>query len=220
MHHALRICLSSDRNIMVDLGESTIWTSAVLFGSGVRYNMEHKGLMCSLYIDPDCEAATGLVKLYGNFGLISLAGAIERAVRKCAQRVIADGSHAQTAFDEFSMVLGAPTTGRPCDPRVRVSLATLIDCLRDRWPLAGLAEAAGLSPHHFATLFKESTGLPVRTYVRWLRIQSVLRALAIGADQTSAAKAAGYSSALVFTNKFRHMFGVSPSVFAATMRIG
>jgi AraC-like DNA-binding protein len=219
VHHALKICLMSDPNIMVDLGESTIWTSAVLLGSGARYHIQHnKGLMCSLYLDLDCEAAAGLAKLYGNFRAISLTGAVERAARKCVRRIIDNSANAERTFEEFSMFLGGQKTARVCDPKVMVALAELVDCYRNRYPLAGLAQTAGLSPGRFATLFKASTGFPVRTYVRWLRTQTAVRALAMGADQASAAKAAGYSSPLLFARSFRLLFGVSPSVFAATLR--
>ena len=219
VHHALKICIAHDSNFMVDLGESTIWTSAVLVRSGIRHALRNdEGMTCSLYIDPDCEAAAGLVKLSGSTGVISLSGPVERAARKCVRLIVASGVGAQTAFEEFSTVLGSPRTGRICDPRVSVALAALIDGHHNRRPLAGLAQTAGLSPQRFATVFRESTGLPVRTYVRWLRIQTAIGAIARGSDLTSATKMAGYSSEKQFANYFRHFFGVSPSAFATTLR--
>lgn len=219
VHHALKICMARDSNIMVDLGESTIWATAVLVRSGIRHFLRNnEGTTCSLYIDPDCEAAAGMAKLAGPTGAISLSEPIERAARKCVRLIIASGAGAQTAFDEFSTLLGSPKTGRVCDPRVSVALAALVECHRNHWPLAGLAQSAGLSPQRFATIFRESTGLPVRTYVRWLRIQTALRAIATGTDPISATKMAGYSTEKQFAAYFRHMFGVSPSVFATTLR--
>ena len=219
VHHALKICIARDSNIMVDLGESTIWTTAVLVRSGVRHALRNnEGMTCSLFIDPDCEAAAGLAKLAGTTGVISLSEPVERAARKCVRVMIASGVDAQRAFEEFSTLLGRPKTGRICDPRVSVALATLIDGHHNRWPLAGLAQTAGLSPQRFAAVFRESTGLPVRTYVRWLRIQTAVGAIARGSDLTSATKTAGYSSEKQFVNYFRHFFGVLPSAFAMSLR--
>ena len=218
-HHALKICLASDRNIMIHFDESTVWTSAVLVGSGVRHVMRNdKELTCSLYFDPDWDFATTLVNLCGDRGIVSLSGAVERAARKCTRHIVGSGAGPQQAFDEFSTCLGSPKTGRASDPRIIAALAELVDCHPEQWPRAGLARTAGLSPERFAALFKESTGLPVRAYVRWLRIQTALRALAAGEDRVSAAKAAGYSSSTLFMNRFRHMFGASPLLFAATLR--
>ena len=204
---------------MVNLGASTIWTPAVLVRSGIRHALRNdEGITCTLYIDPDCEAAVGLAKLAGPAGVISLSGSVERAARKCVRLIIASGVGAQTAFEEFSTLLGSPKTGRICDPRVSIALAALIDGHHNRWPLAGLARNAGLSPQRFAAVFRESTGLPVRTYVRWLRIQTAIGAIARGSDLTSATKAAGYSSEKQFVNYFRHFFGVLPSTFAVPLR--
>ena len=218
-HHAVKICLARKSNIMVDLGESTFWASTVLIRSGMRHAVRNEDeRIYSFYIDPDCEAAEGLTKLVATVGSVSLSGSIEHGVRKCVRRIIASSLHAQQAFEEFSMLLGSPKTGRVCDPRVATALAELSDSHRNPWPLADLAQSVGLSQTRFATIFKESTGLPVRTHVRWLRIQTTVRALSIGADPTTAARAAGYSSATQCRNHFRHMFGVSQLAFMAAKR--
>lgn len=218
-HHTLKICLARKSQIMVNLGESTFWASTVLIQSGIRHTVRNDNERAfSLYIDPDCEAADGLAKLSDTVGSVSLVGPVERGVRKLVQRIISHDGNGQQAFEEFSVLLGSPKTGRVCDPRVTVALAALSDNFRTPWPLAGLAQSVGLSLTRFATVFKESTGLPLRTYVRWSRIQATVHALSIGADPTSAAKAAGYSSAKQCTNHFRHMFGVSQLAFMATKR--
>jgi len=204
---------------MVDIDQSTFWTSAVLIRSGVRHAIEHdKGLACTIYLDPDGEVSAGLNRVLQRESFINLSGSLERVVRRCAWRVIASGAQSEKAFAEFSWFFGSRKTGHDCDPRIDAALAVLVEDRRGPWPLAGLAEAAGVSPSRFSALFKDSTGLPLRAYARWLRFQTAIYMLSKNGDLTTAARAAGYSSALQCTYQFRHMFGVSPAIFAKSLR--
>jgi len=217
-HNALQITFTDDDEFIVDLGEATAWTSTALIRSGVRHAIRYdSSTACSLFIDTDSEAAEGLVALCGDRGAISLGGPVERAARNFARRMIDGWTDGERAFENFSTLLGSPKTGRPSDPRIDRALETLVEGHRIHWPLRRLAGAAELSNSQFAALFKECTGLPVRTHARWLRFQTAIETLAKGADGMSAARAAGYSSAMQFTNAFRHVFGLSPSLFASSL---
>jgi len=106
------------------------------------------------------------------------------------------------------------------DPRVRQVLthfrrprALLYDS-----SLKALARIAGLSPSRFMHLFTESTGVPVRPFVLWLRLQSAACDLLNGASVTSAAHAAGFSDAAHLTRTFRRMLGTTPRQIALRSR--
>jgi AraC-like DNA-binding protein len=76
--------------------------------------------------------------------------------------------------------------------------------------LVELARVAGLSPSRFAHVFTESIGVPVRPYVRWLRLQRAARELVFGRSVTQAAHIAGFSDAAHLTRTFRRTLGISP----------
>jgi AraC-like DNA-binding protein len=217
-HSALQISFSDADELFTDLGGATVWASTVLIRSGIRHSIRQESRSaCSLFIDSDSQAAAGLVALCGQRGVIALSGPIERAARNFMRRMIEGWADGERAYENFSMLLGSPKTGRPMDPRISRALESLVESHRTRWPLRALAGEAGLSTSQFAARFKECTGLPVRTHVRWLRIHSAIRTLSIGADRTSAARAAGFASAVQFSNAFRHVFGLSPALFASSL---
>jgi len=76
--------------------------------------------------------------------------------------------------------------------------------------LARLAAIARLSPSRFAHVFSESLGIPLRPYLRWLRLQRATGALAGGRTITQAAYIAGFADAAHLTRTFRRMLGTTP----------
>ena len=77
--------------------------------------------------------------------------------------------------------------------------------------LRQLAELARLSPDHFATLFRQSIGLPPHRYVLERRIARAKELLA--GDQLSFAEigyALGYTSQPHFITMFRKLTGITP----------
>ncbi len=76
--------------------------------------------------------------------------------------------------------------------------------------LPRLAAIARLAPSRFAHLFSESLGVPLRPYLRWLRLQRATGALAGGRTITEAAYIAGFADAAHLTRTFRRMLGSTP----------
>jgi len=74
-----------------------------------------------------------------------------------------------------------------------------------------LAELADLSPSRFSHWFVEQTGLPLRSYRKWLRLELALHQLAYGGNLTEAAHAAGFTDSAHLSRTFREMFGQNPA---------
>jgi AraC-like DNA-binding protein len=102
-------------------------------------------------------------------------------------------------------------------PAVRRALRALRERLAeyDDASLEELAKAAGLSASRFMHVFTESVGVPLRPYVRWLRLQRAAAELTAGRSVTEAAHAAGFADAAHLTRTFRRMLGSTPSEIAA-----
>lgn len=85
---------------------------------------------------------------------------------------------------------------------------------REALTLAGLAALVGLTPAHFCTAFRQSTGLPPR---RWLMHHRTERAKAMLDDPalslTEIALACGYGSSSHFSTTFRKQAGLTPSLY-------
>lgn len=218
-HDALQISATRDQKIGVNLGESTIWASTVLILRGVRHAIHCPSgtTPTTLFLDPDSEAARGFAARASGLSVVVLSGPIELAVRNLMHSRFDDDDSAAEAFDNLTTIFRRTKADRPNDPRVHAALVMLVERHRQKWPLAGLAESAGMSIPQFARLFQKCTGLPVRTHVRWLRFQTAIRSLARHGDLSSAANDAGYLNALQFTAAFCRTFNLSPTVFADTL---
>jgi AraC-like DNA-binding protein len=78
--------------------------------------------------------------------------------------------------------------------------------------LGDLAEAAALSPFHFARSFANTFGMPPHRFVTASRLDRAFRALrSTGATVPQAAAAAGFSNLHHFRQLFRRQYGVPPS---------
>lgn len=77
--------------------------------------------------------------------------------------------------------------------------------------LVSLASAAGMSPFHFARLFRELVGTPPHRYLRDIRLNRAAAMLRDGGSVTSTCYDVGFSNLSHFIRSFRKRFGFSPS---------
>ncbi|UQA54917.1 helix-turn-helix transcriptional regulator [Polyangium aurulentum] len=100
---------------------------------------------------------------------------------------------------------------RPMHPAITRVLRCLPDLLDGPVRLEELAALAGISAGRLSHLFTETVGIPLRPYVRWLRLQRAAQSLERGASITATAHAAGFADAAHLNRVFRRMFGIAPS---------
>ncbi len=83
--------------------------------------------------------------------------------------------------------------------------------------LADLAAEAALSEYHFARMFRQSMGLAPHQYVMQRRMAQAKRQI-INSDLplTDIALACGFNSASHFSNRFRAVYGITPSQLRAS----
>ncbi len=84
--------------------------------------------------------------------------------------------------------------------------------------LASLARRFGMSPFHFARVFRELAGMPPHRYLLNVRLQEAARQLRDGASVTDSCFASGFSHLSHFGRLFQHRFGVTPSRFPEVKR--
>jgi AraC-like DNA-binding protein len=84
--------------------------------------------------------------------------------------------------------------------------------------LTHLARDAGMSPFHFARVFRELTGVPPHRYLLRRRLAAAAQQLREGRPVTDTCFAVGFCSLSHFIHVFRGQFGVSPSRIRARYR--
>jgi AraC-like DNA-binding protein len=95
------------------------------------------------------------------------------------------------------------------DARIAKLIAWLAVRLDETVSLKDAAAFVGLSPGRTRHLFIEQTGLPLRTYVLWLRLMRAVELYASRASLTEAAHGAGFADSAHLSRTFRRMFGVA-----------
>ncbi len=97
------------------------------------------------------------------------------------------------------------------DPRVDRAVAYIIRNYAKPIHVPDLAELSGLNPVYFGTLFKSSTGLPVKTFINHVRINSAETLIAGGFSIEEAARRSGFEDVFYFSKVFKKLRGYSPS---------
>jgi AraC family transcriptional regulator len=100
------------------------------------------------------------------------------------------------------------------DRRIRLAVELMHAHLDRDLPLEEIAEAAHLSPFHFARLFKKLTGATPHAYLASLRAARA-RELLAGTDLpvTEVGARVGYMSSSHFAKAFRQATGISPRAY-------
>ena len=74
-----------------------------------------------------------------------------------------------------------------------------------------LADLIGVSESRFSHRFREQTGMPLRSYKKWLRLIRGIKKVLQGHSLTDTAYDADFADQAHFTRTFMQMFGVKPS---------
>lgn len=118
----------------------------------------------------------------------------------------------QAEFDPVAAVdLACGPGASTIDDRIAAAAATLQTHPARSNSAAELAAEAHLSTSRFLHLFARDAGTSFRRYRMWARMLSVGRAVAKGADLTTAASDAGFASPSHFSDTFHAMCGLTPS---------
>lgn len=88
----------------------------------------------------------------------------------------------------------------------------------DRWSLAELADIACLSPFHLCRVFRQMVGTSIYDYLLRERLTQSLDAVLDGGDLTMIALDAGFASHSHFTDRFRRLFGWTPTAMRKAAR--
>ncbi|MFI6817043.1 helix-turn-helix transcriptional regulator [Nonomuraea sp. NPDC050328] len=228
-HHAVQMIVSAEPFTMADAHGEHYTTRLAVIPPDTRHAIV-TGSRQALLVHLDPRSSPGRA-------LLARAGATNHA--KPTSRVPAARHHpdlrplmfaeppdgharsaeAAAALRTVESWTGHDTAGSlPLHPAVEAAIAVLPGLLR-HGPvrLRTVAEAVHLSPSRLAHLFGAHVGIPLRPYVRWLRLQHAVALVAGGESLTAAAHDAGFTDSPHFTKVFRETFGNAPSVLAAAI---
>jgi AraC family transcriptional regulator len=149
--------------------------------------------------------------------LSSVLAGVTRAMTAGADELYAESSAAFL----LAHVLSQYGTGSPIpvaagreDARVRAAVEFMRDSLHLPLSLADIAASAGLSPYHFARVFRVAMGVPPHRFLTRMRMDAARRRLADDdLSITEIARICGFGSASQFSTAFRRETGIAPRTF-------
>lgn len=208
-HHALHFVLARRGTLRVSTGAEVQETRGVFVPGDLAHAIDARGAeVVILFVDPESEHGRGLYRSLGRS--LRYFGADEIEAWLGGAPASFEGS--DDWLGGFFGRLGVEPQRPRLHPGVVRALAWLRSVpARSHPKLDELAEVAGLSPSRFTHVFKESLGLPLRTYLLWQRLLRASRAMQSSGSLTEAAHQAGFADAAHMSRTFRRMFGSTPS---------
>lgn len=107
--------------------------------------------------------------------------------------------------------LSGPLVLAPIDGRVKQAIEILRQHQKADKFNSEIFDAIPLSKSRLAHLFVEQTGIPMRRYLLWVKIQSVVETILSGKTLTESAQMAGFSDLAHLSRTFKNMFGINLS---------
>ena len=199
-HQAHQIAIGLDVPVTVECPQRQHTGLSVFIPAGVRHRLSG-GLIVSIYLDVLADEARVLPQSIAPTP-IKIAPSDAKRIADSLNEGAGDPQRAVRKALQVLDVLPAP------DPRVAIVSTAIHDGKVRREELAALVH---LSPTRFSHWFVEQTGLPLRSYAKWLRLSHAIQLLASGSSMTEAAHASGFSDSAHFSRTFRALLGIDPS---------
>ena len=199
-HQAHQIAIGIDVPVTVECLPRQHTEFAVFIPAGVRHRISG-ALIVSIYLDVLAEEGQVLPKTMTPIP-INIAPADAALI---ADSLKAGAGDTRSAVRKALQITDAPPVA---DPRLAIVSTAIYQGMVRREELAVLVH---LSPTRFSHWFVEQTGLPLRSYAKWLRLTQAVRHLASGEPITTAAHASGFSDSAHFSRTFRSLLGIDPS---------
>jgi AraC-like DNA-binding protein len=215
-HHAMHFMLSVDGELRVRSGRQAPWRRAhgVLTPPDVPHAIDARGTeVVIVFLDAESEAGETLRALVGASPRALSSAERDLLVPGATPRELMGAEGAAWTSRAIAILGGEPLAARRAvDPRVRRLLRLLRTMpVRANTSLDALARAVSLSPGRLMHVFTASTGIPLRPYLAWLRLQRAAAGISAGLPLGESAHAAGFADSAHMSRTFRRMFGVSPS---------
>lgn len=206
-HWAHQLSIGLNGSLQFESSKGSARYDSVLIPAGSQHcQLESHTL--SLYIDPTSHLLSYLgLDVSGDDRWIELPPASIALLL----RAFPDSGALTQSLEKFigeSRAAAVTENSRLENVLQQLNLAIQLDTEAGR---ADLASIACLSPTRFSHWFREETGMPLRSYRKWLRLIHALEMAVVTRNLAEAAQMAGFSDQSHFTRAVSQAFGIKPT---------
>jgi AraC-like DNA-binding protein len=218
-HHAIQISLPLSGSVRFRSDPGGAWTeyTGLLIRPHHRHQFDGCGeSVAQIFVEPETVVGRALLECHAAAEMNTLpAGTVEQLAAPLRAGFIA-GAGDDQLIEASRRVLAALTSSVPVAAPVDPRIARAIEHVRARMSgpvsLADAAAVAHLSPSRFRHLFAEQTGMALRTYLLWARVEAAVAAHMHGQSWTGAAQDWGFADSAHLSRTCRRMFGLAPTM--------
>lgn len=215
-HHAIQVCLPLDGPAQLQTERDGAWTehAGALIASDVPHGFRAPGrLAVNILVAPESRLGRGLRAVMEAAGFIDLPEPVVAPLRALFAdgQGLAEDELVARSWRAIAALAGGDPPKTASDPRIQMAVDTIRSRLGEPVRLDEMAEIAGLSPGRFRHLFVAETGVGLRAFMLWERLNLALSIGFGGQSWTAAAHAAHFSDSAHLTRTCRRMLGFAPS---------
>ncbi len=207
-HWAHQISIALENEIVISSEKRTIKGNALFIPANTAHSLQ-PSLMLTIYFDPNSTLAKSIVGSIGNLDSIGLINSkVNKQITDCFKNIDKLESGSQTLQKSFMTSIASNT-----DVRLTKVLSRLDDIYSGQTVTRDeLAEHVCLSPSRFSHWFKEETGMPLRSYKKWLHLVHGIELILTNNSIQSAAYGSNFADQAHFSRTFKQAFGLSPAL--------
>jgi AraC-like DNA-binding protein len=212
-HWMLQLFLSSRKELNMEVQQQLIPCGAIIVNMDTWHMFQSHGEpVFTMLVDPVSELGRRFRGLLSDQPYHVLPRDITSAMQDAFNHALAKAD--RDAFLDFARkIVSIFSNGavKSFDERVHQVLRLLDECAHEdeEHQVKYFSEKAGLSQSRLAHLFKEETGVPLKSYIVLHKLQKAYDAIFVGENFTTAALNAGFDSPSHFAYTNKLMTGMS-----------
>lgn len=218
-HHAVQVTLPfpGGRVRFQETAKRWVGYPAALVVADHPHACEARGQrVAQIFVDPESRDGRLLQGRHRDAGIVALStellGGRIADLAAAYERQAGDAVLVELARATVATLAGAVAEpGKSPDVRIARALELMREGLGEKVSLTAVAAAVHLSPDRFRHLFVQETGVGLRPYLLWLRLERSLSAYVAGRTLTEAAYLGGFADSAHFSRTFKSMFGITPA---------